>query len=418
MKTNNVSESEREHTALELLDLHNPDLVQPKYERLKSYLMAEVTSGRLQPGDALPTEQYLAETLKVARNTVRQAMGALVRDGLIQRIPGKGTFVDNGNGKTIDQSGKTFGGEPTNGKNASHGLSQFALVTPEARTSYYPSLLDGFENASSKIHHQTLMGNSRNQPDSQARIILQLIDNQVAGVAMVPVDGHRTPPFHIRQLQQRGIPVVFCHRAVEDTQAPLLAIPFYDIGRTAGEAMIEQGHRRVALLQLANSEKNPITPLAKGFRDAIRAGGGDVPDEFLLILPYHSPDVGIDLIEDDVYAVLKQICCRPDRPTAIMTSFDNLAELLFLQLDQLGLRIPEDISLMGFGGMDRRGAIIKRLSSVTLDGRQVGQKATELLVEMSNGKRPITNTEVITLPLGLTEGRTLAQAPSKIVPGR
>ena len=421
MKQNNLSESEPEHKDLELLDLHNPDLPQPKYERLKSYLMAEVTSGRWKPGDALPTEQYLADTLKVARNTVRQAMSELVRNGLIMRIPGKGTFVDDGSAKKALKTNERVGGElapVVGGVQSAHGLAQFALITPEARTSYYPSLLDGFEDASSKIHHQTLMGNSRNQPDTQARIILQLIDNQVAGVAMVPVDGSRTPPFHIRQLQQRGIPVVFCHRAVEGTRAPLLAIPFYDIGRMAGEAMIRHGHRRVALLQLADSEKNPITPLAKGFCDAIRAGGGDLPDEFVRKLTYHSPDRGIDLIEDEIYAVLEQICRRPDRPTAIMTSFDTLAELLFLQLAQMGLRVPEDISLMGFGGMDRRGAIIKRLSSVTLDGRSVGQKATELLVEMSNGYRSINDTEVITLPLGIAEGRTLGPAPSKVIAER
>ncbi|MEA1952590.1 MAG: GntR family transcriptional regulator, partial [Planctomycetota bacterium] len=212
-----MSQSDAKNLPLEHLDLHHPDLLQPKYERLKSYLVAEVTSGRLQPGDAMPTEKYLAETLKVARNTVRQAMGDMVRDGLILRIPGKGTFVNDAGVKTEDEQDEIPAGRSIpeiTTVAAPHGLSQFALLTPEAQTAFYPALLDGFENASCKMHHQTLMGNSRNQPDTQARIILQLIDNQVAGVAMVPVDGRRTPPFHIRQLQQRGIPVVFCHRSV------------------------------------------------------------------------------------------------------------------------------------------------------------------------------------------------------------
>ena len=59
--------------------------------------MDEVTSGRLKPADAFPSEQQLTKTLKVTRNTVRQAMGELARDGFVRRIPDKGTFVSDRN---------------------------------------------------------------------------------------------------------------------------------------------------------------------------------------------------------------------------------------------------------------------------------------------------------------------------------
>ena len=61
---------------------------------------------------------------------------------------------------------------------------------------------------------------------------------------------------------------------------------------------------------------------------------------------------------------LKQILAGPDPPTAIMTSFDSSAESLYLQLGRLGLRVPEDISLVGFGGTWREGAVIRQLTSV------------------------------------------------------
>ena len=411
----------KKYTSLEQLDLHSSGLVQPKYERLKSYLVEEVTSGRLQPGDAMPSELHLATTLKIARNTVRQAMGELVLNGMIRRVPGKGTFVDTVKIKPIDKPNESQAGELTAGGNSvqsPQSVAQFALLTPVAQAAYYPALLDGFENASCKVHHQTLINNSRNRLDAQARIILQLIDNQVSGVAFVPINGVPTPPFHVRQLQQRGIPVVLCHRPVEGTQAPLLAIPFYDIGRMAGEAMIRQGHRRVALVQLlADTQKSMTMPMANGFCDAIRAGGGDLPSEFIRKVTYRSSDIGIEFKENDVYAIAKEICSRPDRPTAIMTSYDTIASLFFLELSQMGLRVPEDISLMGYGGTDRRGTVTRRLSSVTLDGQYVGQKAIELLVEMSNGDRPINDTEIINLPLGMSEGRTLGPVPNQIGSG-
>ena len=407
-----MTKHEQTKSILEHLDLHHLNKNQPKYERLKSYLMDEVTSGRLKPGDALPSEQLLTQTLKVARNTVRQAIGELARDGFVRRVPGRGTFVDE---KIDDREEKDAHHDVQNGNHSRQGLEVFAMVTPETKSAFYPSLLDGFENATSRIHHQTLIGNSRNDLDIQARIMLQLLDKQVAGIAMVPVDGIPTPPYQICQLQQRGIPVVFCHRSVEGIDAPMQSIPFYDMGRKAGGAIIRQGHRRVAVFSYSIEQRKPPQPMVEGLRDSVSDVGGQLPDEFCVSFPFASPELGQH--EDEVFESLARICRRPDRPTAIMCSFDNLAELLYLQLGRLGLRVPKDISLMGFGGVERRGAVQRQLTSVAIDEAQVGRRAVELLGEIRSGKRPITDSEKIIIPLTMTGGRTLGPVPTEIVPG-
>ena len=133
---------------------------------------------------------------------------------------------------------------------------------------------------------------------------------------MVPVAGQRTPPYQIRQLQQRGIPIVFCHRSVDDINAPKQLIPFYDIGRKAGEALIRQGHRRVAVFYYNIKKDGLPQPMVDGLRDSISVGGGQLPDEFCSSLPFGSTE--IDKHEDEISSVLARICRRPDRPTAIM----------------------------------------------------------------------------------------------------
>ena len=64
-----------------------------KRDRLRAHLHTELKSGRLLPGQALPTELDIARQLQVSRNTVRHAMGELERMGLVRRVQGKGTFV-------------------------------------------------------------------------------------------------------------------------------------------------------------------------------------------------------------------------------------------------------------------------------------------------------------------------------------
>ncbi len=65
----------------------------PAYQQLHEMLKRQITSGKLKPGDRLPTESLLLEEFRVSRNTVRHALAGLEREGLIVRFPRKGTFV-------------------------------------------------------------------------------------------------------------------------------------------------------------------------------------------------------------------------------------------------------------------------------------------------------------------------------------
>ena len=105
---------------------------------------------------------------------------------------------------------------------------------------------------------------------------------------------------------------------------------------------------------------------------------------------------------------------KPNPPTAIFTTFDSLAEMVYLMLPRLGLRVPEDVSLLGFGGASRDGAFLRRLTSVVVDEVATGRLAVSLLHEMRSGNRPIDDSTEIVLDLALSEGETLA-APTRAV---
>ena len=144
----------------------------------------------------------------------------------------------------------------------------------------------------------------------------------------------------------------------------------------AGEALLRHGHRRVAMF-LTRRDRWALAYL-ESMREALRKGGGDVPDEFVYFGGESPTDVKLD--ERAAGEAVRKMFSRPDRPTGIMCGFDSVAETLYLLLGRLGLRVPEDVSLVGFGGRDRRGAILQRLASVVIDGAETGRRAGELLV--------------------------------------
>ena len=364
------------------IDLAEPRSARPKYKRLKDHLIREMVSGRLKPGEALPSEQRLGEQLGIAPMTVRHAMASLETDGLIRRVPRQGSFVEE------DARGKL-----------KQGLDIFALVVPDTRGGFYPSLLHGFEDAAGDLQHQTIICNTDNQVAEQGNIVLQLLDKKVGGVAMVPTTDTTMSAFQVRQLQEHGIPVVFCHRRIEGVAAPLLAIPFREVARMAGRTLTEHGHRRVAFLLGLRS--STTVEYEAGLKEGLRAGGCDVPPETIYV------SKSIALREEEVWAELEKVFAKPDPPTAIFASFDSLAEMVYVLLPKLGLRVPEDVSLISEGGAWREGAIIRRLTSVVIDEVGTGKKAVSLLHEMRRGERAIDDNEEFVLQLSLSEGETL-----------
>jgi GntR family transcriptional regulator, arabinose operon transcriptional repressor len=122
------------------------------------------------------------------------------------------------------------------------------------------------------------------------------------------------------------------------------------------------------------------------------------------------------LQEESLFAALQRTFARPDPPTAIFTSFDSVSEMIYLLLPRLGLRVPEDVSLVGEGGAYRQGAIIRRLTSVVIDEVATGRKAVDLLHEMRCGERAIDDNEEFVLDVSLSEGETLDHMVDETVP--
>tara|TARA_R110002111_G_scaffold261826_1_gene335774 strand:+ start:33051 stop:34193 length:1143 start_codon:yes stop_codon:yes gene_type:complete len=366
----------------------------PKYMLLVDQLIDKVTKGEIRPGEALPSEHQLCETYQLARTTIRNAMQLLEEQGWITRIHGKGSFVSTNPPLPVSKP-----------------LDIFAFVLPETRTGYYPSLQRSFEQAAALTQNQVLVCCTENKVDMQGNTILQLIDKRVAGVALVPATVPATPAYQIRQLQQHGIPVVFCHRQVEGVQAPLLSIPFREVGLLAGRTLLEQGHRSLAMFSPHRAAAS--IEYEAGLREALESHAAPCPEPFI----FHGPSSQLHPIdyEPDLLATLEALFQRPEPPTAIFATFDSLAELIYLLLGKLGLRVPEDVSLLGFGGTVRHGAIQSRLSSITVDEIAIGQKAAELLTLMKQGKLPIDSAEVFPMPINTSIGQTLGPPPRKQV---
>jgi LacI family transcriptional regulator len=177
----------------------------------------------------------------------------------------------------------------------------------------------------------------------------------------------------------------------------------------AGRALLASGHKRIAFI--AHQCSDATIAYRTGLEQVMRAGGGVVPEQFVEYGDARRRKVAEK--REWMRPVLERICLNSDRPSAIMTDFDPQAELAFFLLQELGLEVPRDVSLIGFGGAWREGAMLERLTAVTVDEGELGRLAVKLLGEMRNGTRPLDDNEEFVMPLSLAEGGTLGPARTK-----
>jgi DNA-binding LacI/PurR family transcriptional regulator len=305
-------------------------------------------------------------------------------------VQGKGTFIHEEARKRLRKQ-----------------LDILGLVVPNTVEASYPSLLEGFQTAAGEGHRQVIVCSTHNDLTAQSDAILQLLDKDVAGVAIVPSAQAVTPPYQIRQIWKQGVPVVFCHRGVEGIDAPQILIPYRRVGRMAGDAFAEWGHRRAAMFVHRPSDAS--REYEAGLRAAMRHVGSDLDESFIYRGDRETPELYDQ--EKAIAEALGRMLSTREPPTAIMTSFDSVGEMVYLLLNRLRVKIPEEVSLISFGGTRRATTIQRSLSCVAVDEGEIGRRAAVLLGEMSDGQRSLEDNEQIVMPLSIYEGKTLGPAP-------
>lgn len=356
-----------------------------KYQRILDHLYAEIFSGRVGPGDALPTEAELAESLGISRGTIRHALDKLVQDGVIYRVQGRGTFVSTEQRRQARQQ-----------------LDVFALIAPQLREGLYPSLVQGFERSSGAMHHQVLIGNSNNDASRQGDLILQMIDRSVGGVALVPITISTTPAYQIRQLHKNQIPVVFCHRSIDDVSAPCVTWSGHEVGRQAAIALADQGHRHVGFVY------DYRTPMSDSYEQGLRAALADYDllEGKITTAEYGPRQTGTSTSKQ-IQLALDKLFAMPKRPTAVFCGNVTDAEQVYLHAEARGLKVPRDLSLIAFGGTWRAHGLAERISCVAVDEVALGERAAEVLNEMRSGKRALDSDERIEFGVTLLPGETI-----------
>ncbi|MBP2326865.1 LacI family transcriptional regulator [Kibdelosporangium banguiense] len=149
-------------------------------------------------------------------------------------------------------------------------------------------------------------------------------------------------------------------------------------GRLATEHLLGLGHRRIGMLT-GRSDLQSAQLREQGYRQALQAAGVTV-DESLVAVGAYDPEIAVD--------AARELLSGPDRPTAVFAANDISAIATIEAATQLGLRVPEDVSVVGFDNVPESALCVPPLTTVDQPIRRMGQRAVELLVALIRGEQP------------------------------
>jgi DNA-binding LacI/PurR family transcriptional regulator len=263
------------------------------------------------------------------------------------------------------------------------------IIVPEFLTYFFPTVIIGATEVATKAGFNVVICQSQESLKTEIANVNVLLANRVEGVLISMTKETKTFD-HFRSLERHGVPMVFYNRVCEEIACPKVLVNDYDGAFKATTHLIQAGFMNIAhiagpvSLRLSNNRLN-------GYTDALKKNGLPVKKSLIL----HT-----DLSTEGTKQCAEKLLSMKNRPDAIFCVNDPAAIQVMLMAKQKGIKIPEELGVVGFSNDPMASIIEPSLTTVSQPVADLGRTAMRLLIaSIKNGtesKEPIyLETELI-----------------------
>lgn len=349
--------------------------------KLRDDLARRISQGEFPLGSQLPTETELMRAYEVSITTVRKAVQALADEGAVEKRQGMGTFVKSYPGGAKEPS--TADGETLN---IAAFLPDTMRLTREGDDRHWALNLRRLNGICAAA--------SRHRCQLHVHGLNETVDlSGLHGVVFIASYACTMEAEDARQrlaaeLDAKGIPYV----TVSEFD-PRFASRLWVVELTEAEffkatlSLLDRGFKRIALLGPNLDWSNPRYV---GYRKALSSRGIGFDESLVMQNPSSDEKSGFEACSK----LLDQ--CGENRPDALFCTTDLQAFGSLSCLAGRGLKVPEDMSVLGVDNLAESAKLDVPLSSVEFSGPEVGEAAIELLLDARRGKLP--NGRILSCP--------------------
>lgn len=327
------------------------------YQKVFENLKKQILSGEHPSGTLLPSEREIGEIYHVDRTTVRKAFQLLVEEKLVEKRAGKGTVVIHQTEEATPAPGPVLAAPPVL-PSAPHQNGTIAFLLPKSNRNsdritvpFYSQLFYSVEKNCRKLGF-TLMYSTLDETDDLEDILSRNITN-IVGIMFISNISEK----HIDQAIRIGIPSILINS--DSSKITSVAADNFTGTYTVCERLLQLGHRDICVLS-GIEQYHSARERLRGVRHAMKDHGLALREKYIISGNSWEFEGGYE-------ATASLLRTAEKLPTAIIAFNDRLASGAMQALQQAGLRVPDDVSIIGFDNSELAMYSMPKLSSVEIN---------------------------------------------------
>jgi GntR family transcriptional regulator of arabinose operon len=333
-----------------------------KHVALSQWIKDNINNGTYIVGEKIASENELASLFGYSRQTVRQAIGTLVSEGILVREQGSGTYVSIP--KVKSPSEKTM---------------RVGVITTYFDDYIFPSIIHGIEEVLTDNGYTLTLGITHNKPSNEENCLQQMMNSGVDGLI---IEGTKSalPNANDKlynELKEKNIPIVFINGYYSNHNDSYIVMDDVKSAEMLTDILIQHGHTHIG--GIFKSDDIQGIKRYEGILKTAKANNIAINDTS--IIWYTTEDFHY-LFDGDFDTILLE---RLKDITAVVCYNDQVAAAFIRLLNRNGLTVPDDVSLVSFDNSFLAKQMVCNLTSIIYPSKKIGKKAAQLLCKrMSN----------------------------------
>lgn len=259
------------------------------------------------------------------------------------------------------------------------------VIVPDIVTHFYASILNGIENTAIANGYFIIITTSHESYEYEKRNIQNLVNMRVEGI-IASLSQETTDYSHLSALKDINMPLLLFDRVCLTEQFSSVVADGAYSAQTATQHLLDNGSRRVAFIGGAN-HLDIVKKRKHGYLEALR--NNRIPIEKELVICRK-----LDFEEGKI--ATETLLALPNPPDAILAMNDTLAFAAMEVIKSHGLRIPEDIAIIGYTDEQHANYVEPKLSAISHQTYKMGESACQLLIEQIKGEKTVKQVVVPT----------------------
>lgn len=343
--------------------------MKPKYQVILEDIKSNILSGAYSVGEQIPTEFALQDKYKVSRQTVRKAILELSNEGFLRSEKGSGTYVSN-------QFRSKTGGNSSN--------KTIGVITTYISDYIFPSIIRGIEARLNEDNYSLLLASTNNDVAQEKKALEMMLSFGVDGLIIEPTKSNLYNPniAYYLTFKEQDVPFIMINAYYEELEVPYFCLDDVQSSYLATKELIANGHTQIGIIAKMDDLQGKYR--MKGYIKALgEAKLRFHPEQVLSFYTETKQDLSTNL--------KKFLTEQRDDLTAIVCYNDEVGLEVVHVCRQLGISVPEDLSIIGQdNSYISKNANIK-LTTLTHPQEQMGRDAADWVIRKLQGKKDLSN---------------------------